>query len=299
MSLIAESICYRLARSLLFKNHLGRYRDLSCISENEEEFEHWRGDVLRKSLDHFAHIPLSGKTVLDFGCGGGRLSILLKERGAEKVYGVDLNPEVLRQARKANPYGSSVEFLVGAESSIPLPPSSVDLIFCISVLEHVMDVDSMLREWWRILRRGGHVLIHWSAWHHPDGSHLGSVIPIPYAQCLFSERTLARTAARIKLSQGYRPKFWDYDAHTGLRREVFIQDTYTQGFLNKMAIVEFKGKLRTAQLFQTTHYECHPPAWFSYIRPLLRIPFLREHFSSFATYVLTKPRTEKVPIGGS
>lgn len=48
-------------------------------------------------------IPLEEKTVLHFGCNGGELSRLLRERGASKVYGVDLNAELLDRARHSNP----------------------------------------------------------------------------------------------------------------------------------------------------------------------------------------------------
>jgi SAM-dependent methyltransferase len=212
----------------------------------------------------------------------------LKERGAARVYGVDLNPDALARAKDANSHGSSVEFLLGGTSSIPLTSESVDLIFCISVLEHVMDVDSILREWHRVLRSGGKVLIQWSAWHHPDGSHLDSVIPIPYAQCLFAERTLARTAARIKLSRVYKPKVWDYDPETALRKEVRLEDEYTRNFLNKMSIGDFNRKLKRLGLFETSYYKCHPPNWFPKLRPLLQVPFFREHLTSFVAYVLTK-----------
>jgi len=288
MSLIGELICYHVSYYLLSKNRLGQYQDLSSLSQNVDEYDHWRDDILRKSLNDLPHIPLNGKTVVDFGCGGGELSFLLKASGAEKVYGVDLNSETLRRAREMNSNGSSVEFLLGTTSSIPLPRNSIDLIFCISVLEHVMEVDSILREWHRILRRKGQVLIHWSAWHSPDASHLSVAIPIPYAQCLFSERTLALTVARITLSQVYKPKFWDYNPQTGLRKEVHLRDQYTPGFLNKMSIRDFDKKLTMTGLFEKTHYQCHPPTRFPYIRPLLKIPFCREHLSSFSTYILTK-----------
>jgi SAM-dependent methyltransferase len=287
MSRIGEQVCYSISHFLLTRNLLGRYRDLSRIEERQGEFEAWRDRVLQKSLGFLPPIPLEGKTVLDFGCGSGELSRLLKERGAAKIYGVDLNTEALDQARRANRYGSSVEFLLGAESSIPLPNNSLDVVFCLSVLEHVIDVDSILDEWYRTLRPGGRVLIEWCAWHHPDGSHLDSIIPIPYAQCMFSERTLSRTAGRLRRSPSYRLKFWD--DQNRLANEAVISDQYTENFLNKMSIGEFNAKLKRAGTFRVTHYECHPPSWFPYIRPLLKIPFFREHGSSFVTYVLTKP----------
>jgi SAM-dependent methyltransferase len=290
VSLIGEQFCYHVSHLLLSRSRLGRYQELARVSENEDDFEQWRAASVEKSLTHFPPVSLNGRTVLDFGCGTGELAFRLKEMGAAKVFGVDLNADCLDRARAANPYGAAVEFLLGGESSIPLPAGSVDCVFCVAVLEHVIHVDSILKEWSRILRPGGQVLIDWSAWHHPDGSHLDSVIPIPYAQCIFSERTLARTAARVRLSNVYEPKFWDSTETTTSGDIPPLQDQYTQNFLNKMSIEGFNRKLKKSGLFQVAHYECHPPNWAPYVRPLLRIAFCREHLTSFVTYILTNPK---------
>jgi ubiquinone/menaquinone biosynthesis C-methylase UbiE len=289
MSSFAERICFAISHFMVSKNALSRYQHLTRVSEDRRDLDNWSDNSLRRSLEYFSHIPIRDQIVLDFGCGNGKLSFRLKERGAASVYGVDLNSAALARARDANSHGPSVEFLLGGASSIPLPSESVDLIFCISVLEHIMDVDSILREWYRVLRPGGKVLIQWSAWHHADGSHLDSVIPIPYAQCLFSERTLARTAARIKRSRAYKPKVWDYDPETGLLKEFRLEDEYTRHFLNKMSIGSFNGKLKQINLFETSYYKCHPPSWLPRLQPLLRVPFFREHLTSFVGYILTKP----------
>lgn len=49
--------------------------------------------------------PLSGKTVLDVGCGGGHYSIYLAQAGAAQVVGLDFAPQMLKIARaKAEQY---------------------------------------------------------------------------------------------------------------------------------------------------------------------------------------------------
>jgi len=216
------------------------------------------------------------------------LTEILAGKGAQKVYGVESSLEILESLRKNSRHADNVEFIPGETSRIPLPDSSVDLIVCISVLEHVMDIDSILKEWHRILRVKGEVLIAWSGWGHPDASHLGSLIPIPYSQCIFSERTLARTAARIRRLSLHSQSFWQTDTTAEPQNDP-CSDQYCSGFLNKMTIGQFNRKLRKDSSFDVTQHTCHPPSWLPQIRQLFFMPFFREHLTSFSTYILTKP----------
>src|SRR4051812_13255656 len=65
---------------------------------------HFLGDYPRLKWRRFAHaIPhdLCGKTVLDIGCNGGFYSIQMKQRGADRVVGIDSDLRYLRQAQLA------------------------------------------------------------------------------------------------------------------------------------------------------------------------------------------------------
>ena len=53
-------------------------------------------------------LDLHGKTVVDFGCGSGILSLAALKLGAEKVIGIDIDPQAL-QASKANAERNGVE----------------------------------------------------------------------------------------------------------------------------------------------------------------------------------------------
>jgi ribosomal protein L11 methyltransferase len=45
-------------------------------------------------------LDLSGKTVVDFGCGSGILSLAALKLGAEKVIGIDIDPQALQASRE-------------------------------------------------------------------------------------------------------------------------------------------------------------------------------------------------------
>ena len=66
---------------------------------------------------------LSGKTVLDFGCGAGRTAKLLLSMGAEKVVGVDHNQSMINQANKIQ--SSQLKF-IQIDKNIPLEKNSIN-----------------------------------------------------------------------------------------------------------------------------------------------------------------------------
>ena len=100
-----------------------------------------------------------GDIVLDLGSGGG-IDVLLsaKRVGATgKAYGLDMTDQMLALAnenkRKAGI--ENVEFLKGEIEHIPLPDESVDVVISNCVINLSPDKDAVLREAFRVLKRGG------------------------------------------------------------------------------------------------------------------------------------------------
>lgn len=87
---------------------------------------------------------------LDLGCGDGRLTQLLP---AERVTAADVSARALERARKRLPRARIVE--LEPDAALPLEDSSFDLVLCAETLEHVRDVQLLLSEARRVLRRGG------------------------------------------------------------------------------------------------------------------------------------------------
>ena len=99
---------------------------------------------------------LSGKEILDVGCGEGELSTQLAKLGA-RVTGIDISPELIEVARKratADAVQEHTEFLVWDILEKPLPEERFDLVTCSAVLHHV-DIGSFLPVLWASLKPGG------------------------------------------------------------------------------------------------------------------------------------------------
>jgi 2-polyprenyl-6-hydroxyphenyl methylase/3-demethylubiquinone-9 3-methyltransferase len=105
---------------------------------------------------------ISGGTWLDAGCGTGTLSRRLAERGC-KVLGVDAAIEMIEAAVQLAQSGDTSAQLtfeqVETIARLPLVSSSCDGILCSSVLEYVSDVEACLKEFARVLRPGGLLLV--------------------------------------------------------------------------------------------------------------------------------------------
>jgi len=102
---------------------------------------------------------LEGKRVLDIGCGGGILAEAFAKGGAE-VTGIDLSPLSIDVAREhARESGLTIEYRVqSVEELVEEGGALYDGVLCSEVLEHVDDLDALLKSAAALLKKGGHLL---------------------------------------------------------------------------------------------------------------------------------------------
>jgi len=98
-----------------------------------------------------------GARVLDAGCGTGRMSRYLADRGCA-VQGVDLSPGMVEMARRDHP---DLEFAVASLTDLPFPDDSFAgvMVWYSAIHTSPQGQARIFAEVARVLRPGGHFLI--------------------------------------------------------------------------------------------------------------------------------------------
>lgn len=154
-------------------------------------------------LEYSYHLlgDVTGKRIVDFGCGSGANSLLLAGRGAH-VWGVDISEDLIRLAARrlaVNGRAGGAQFIVGSAHDLPFPDSSVDIVFGIAILHH-LDLQLASREVHRVLRPGGRAIFQEPVRNSAVVRFLRSLIPYhapdisPYERPLTDEELRAFTA---------------------------------------------------------------------------------------------------------
>lgn len=108
--------------------------------------------------------------VLDCACGTGDLSMAFAKAGAKRVAGLDFTKEMLEIARHkqsvaAKKQGAAakaigaIKYVQGDAQKLPLPDASVDVLSIAFGIRNVQDPMRAMREFRRVLRPGGRLVI--------------------------------------------------------------------------------------------------------------------------------------------
>lgn len=119
---------------------------------------------------------VTGRRILDVGCGSGPLSAALRDRGAI-VTGFDLSPAMIDLAR--NRLGEGADLRVhDLAAPLPYADAAFDDVVASLVLHYLEDWTGPLAELRRVLKPGGRLIL--SANHpfiypamHPDADYFG------------------------------------------------------------------------------------------------------------------------------
>lgn len=103
-----------------------------------------------------------GGIILDAGCGNGPYSCYLSQRNNSFIVACDISPKMVTEAKKrieseGNP--NAVRFLASNLECLPFKDRTFDGIICSQVIEHLINDNIGLKEFHRILKPEGTLII--------------------------------------------------------------------------------------------------------------------------------------------
>ena len=114
----------------------------------------WRRGQDRRLNLMRQYVELRRKRILDIGCGLG-MYVSQFRRFSEDVYGVDVDPDKVAQASQYLP-----NLRIAPAEELPFDDECFDVILLNEVIEHVDDDRRTIREAFRVLAPGGHIIIY-------------------------------------------------------------------------------------------------------------------------------------------
>ena len=131
-----------------------------------------------------------GQKSLDVACGTGVLAREMHRRAGRGAgtSGLDCNPGMLAVARRTEP---AIDWVEGKAEALPFPDHSFDAVVSQFGLMFFEDRRAALREMWRVLRPGGHMVV--AVW-----DSLGNLPGFAALEALFRQQLGEEAAASLR-----------------------------------------------------------------------------------------------------
>ncbi len=150
--LASDGVVSFLTEEIFNENPLLR-EEIACqnnclrVYENEKSLVHYFEKFDLESLSH--SIEKASSIILDIGCGTGGLGDFVNG----KIYGIDVSPVLLRQARNR-------EYCVYQASAnhLPFASNSFDVVFMRGILHHSNCPQRIIKEAYRVLKPNGLII---------------------------------------------------------------------------------------------------------------------------------------------
>ena len=107
---------------------------------------------------------LRPESLLDVGCGtGALLEAFAAACPGTKLYGIDLSPQMIAVAQRR--LGQTAVVTVADAETLPLPDGTADAVTCVDSFHHYPHPDAALREFRRVIRPEGSLIL--AEWRMP------------------------------------------------------------------------------------------------------------------------------------
>ena len=178
-------------KAIMLNSSLHKYNE-----ECDYPFEHYFGVDLSQYL--------CGKDVLDLGCFNGGRGIAWAERyRLGNLYGIDVDQVYIDAATQfAAIRNIKANFKVAQGELLPFDDDTLDAIMSFDVFEHLQNVSHSLSECYRVLKKGGKLLVVFPGFYQPIEHHLSLVTRLPCIHYFFGGQTLLNAYCAILDERG-------------------------------------------------------------------------------------------------
>jgi SAM-dependent methyltransferase len=242
---------------------------------------------------------LAGLDVMDFGCGNGGLARAICETyDPASMTGLDVDADRIDSAQAYfDAAGLPGRFVAYEGLEIPFADDSFDTAYCFDVFEHIPDLAGSLRELYRVLRPGGHILTVFPGYYHPKEHHLFLVTRTPFVHYLFGRQTLGQAYQELVDERGDRARWYrrDFPAFLPWERSFMINGMSKRRFRalarrNGFEIeLDYPLALGETGKIRRRHPILGLPV--PLIKVAARVPVLEEAFTHRIVMALRKPRS--------
>ncbi|MGE4169465.1 MAG: methyltransferase domain-containing protein [Candidatus Margulisiibacteriota bacterium] len=201
------------------QTELSNYNDYDYKQQFWVNVDRRYEDTIEKKTLHrlLSKIP-KAKTLLDAGCGFGRLFPAYQDR-AENFVLMDYSDAMLDQA-KGSLGTTNITYQQGNLINLPFADAQFDTVFSIRTLHHVEDPKQFFKEVYRVLKPGGHLLFE-----IPNKRHVLNIVR--YSLCKTKFNPFAK--GKVQLNTAYF-NFHPTDVLTELQAYFEIQEKVNLSF---------------------------------------------------------------------
>ena len=217
------------AQNVMSLNWARKLYDLECQFDSLDNF--FDTAQLKKLIPPEA-------TILDIGCylGGKSIRWLEKFHGKE-VFGIDIDPQYIAVAKElARERNLQAHFQVNYAEDLDFDDDYFDVIITENTFEHVQDLNKVMSECSRVLRKGGLLVVMFPSFWGPVSHHLDLVTRTPFLHWFFTYSELMKAYNEILDERGSDAAWY--------RREESILPPHEKGYtINGTSAFQFRRML--------------------------------------------------------
>jgi len=209
-------------------------------------YARWEFNEGKRVWERFfkSRVDLTGKDVLDLGCGPGGKTCFLATLKPNRVVGVDYSAELIRQAEAAREILAppedriKLDFACVNASDLPFPEAYFDVITCSDAFEHFSEPATVLAEASRVLKPGGVFAVDFAQWGAYNGHHMGDFFSTPWVHVFWSEDSLIEAVKTLAKAEKSRTN--DKSVRKGIDKLVQRRIDHFKNSLNKLRLADFE-----------------------------------------------------------